>query len=143
MKIYLPQSSIDHMIWELATRVQASHGEFTRVVGIANGGLPISEPLATLLGLPHGSVRISHYDGSVLRETPIIDGQLTQPTGNLIVDDLIDGGWTYRTFTEHYGLEGNAFAVLHWNPAGPRPDFYVSQKPEAWIVYPWEVVNAY
>ncbi len=138
MKIYLPQLIVNSMIQELAWRVQAnSYRKFSRVVGIANGGLPISERLATLLELPHESVRISHYDGDVLRETPIIEGQLTQPAGNLIVDDLIDGGWTYNTFAEHYGLEGNAFAVLFWDTEGPRPDFYVAEKPEDWLVFPW------
>jgi hypoxanthine phosphoribosyltransferase len=137
MKIYLSQLKIDRMIQELAYRVQASHGEFSRVVGIANGGLPVSKPLAALLDLPHESVRISHYDGSTLRETPIIEGRLSQPMSNLVVDDLIDEGWTYRTFNKHYGLEGNAFAVLHWNTAGPKPDFYIGKKPEGWICYPW------
>jgi hypoxanthine phosphoribosyltransferase len=135
-KIHITQLEIDAMLLNLATQVR-EHG-FTRVVGIANGGLPISRPLAALLDLPHESVRISHYDGKVLRETPIIEGQLSQSQGCLIVDDLIDGGWTYRTFDQHFGFRGNAMAVLFWNPTGPKPDFYVTEKPDAWVVFPWE-----
>lgn len=139
MRNYLTQFDIDGMIRDLTYQVKSSGRRFTRVVGIANGGLPVSRPLAKALGLPHESVRISHYDGSVLRDTPIIEGDLSQPTGNLIVDDLIDKGWTINAFDKHFGRRGNAVAVLLWNPHGPEPDFYVDEKPDAWIVFPWEV----
>lgn len=132
------QSEIDNMIQELVRQIQADERRFLRVVGIANGGLPVSKPLAVALDLPHESVRISHYDGQILRPVPIIEGRLSQSTDNLVVDDLIDKGWTYNTFDKHYGLEGNAVAVLFWNPIGPKPDFYVEKKPTAWIVFPWE-----
>jgi len=137
MKIYLSQSEIDAMIKELAWQVQISGYRLAQVVGIANGGLPVSEPLADLLGLPHESVRISHYDGQILRATPIIEGCLSHPVGNLIVDDLIDAGWTHNTFAKHFGFEGNEMAVLFWNPAGPEPEFWVDEKPDAWVVFPW------
>lgn len=139
MQVYLTQLDIDDMIEDLVHQVQFDARHFTRVVGIANGGLPVSKSLAEALGLPHESVRISHYDGKVLRDIPIIEGQLSQPTGNLIVDDLIDEGWTFNTFDKHFGLVGNAIAVLLWNPAGPKPDFYVEEKPDSWIYFPWEV----
>ena len=138
MKIYLSQFEIDNMIKDLACQIQASKRRFLRVVGIANGGLPVSEPLAAILGLPHESVRISHYDGGILRSVPIVKGRLSHPTNNLIIDELIDYGRTIKTFDEHFGLEGNAVAVLFWYLEGPKPDFYVKEKPDAWIVFPWE-----
>lgn len=138
MRIYLEQHDIDAMIRDLADQVRASGSRFAQVVGIANGGLPISKPLAKMLGLPHTSVRISHYDGEVLRDTPIIEGELQQYTHNLVVDDLIDGGWTYNTYAEHFGLTFCAMAVLFWNTSGPKPNFYVAEKTDDWIVFPWE-----
>lgn len=138
MKVYLSNNDFYTMILNLVRKIIDSKRNFTRVVGIANGGLPVSTCIAEALDLPHESVRISHYDGSVLRDMPIIEGQLTQPTSNLIVDDLIDGGLTYRTFVEHFGLEGNAMAVLFWNTEGPKPDFYAAEKPAGWVVFPYE-----
>ncbi len=136
--VYLTQLDICDMIRDLTHQILDSKLRFHQVVGIANGGLPVSRPLAAALGLPHTSVRISHYDGSVLRDTPIIERALIHPARNLVVDDLIDGGRTYNTYAEHYGFElGSAMAVLLWNPAGPKPDFYVEEKPDAWIVFPW------
>jgi len=137
MKIHLSQPEIDAMIQELADQIRISGYRLAQVVGIANGGLPVSEPLAELLGLPHEQVRISHYDGQTLRATPIIEGSLSHPVNNLIVDDLVDEGWTYRTFDKHFGFEGNKMAVLFWNVNGPEPEFYVKKKPDAWICFPW------
>jgi hypoxanthine phosphoribosyltransferase len=136
--IYLSQSDIDSLLVQLIWRIQRGGRDFSRVVGIANGGLPISKVIAEELKLPHTSVRVSHYDGRILREAPIVEGCLPEPTNNLIVDDLIDRGRTYNTFTEHFGMEGNAMAVLFWNPVGPEPDYYVREKPDAWIIFPWE-----
>lgn len=137
MKIHLSQPEIDAMIRELAWQVQISGYRLAQVVGIANGGLPVSEPLADLLGLPHESIRISHYDGQILRTTPIIEGCLSYPIHNLIVDDLIDEGWTHNTFAKHFGFDGNKMATLFWNVNGPEPEFWVEKKPAAWLVFPW------
>jgi len=136
--IKITQSEIDSMVQELACQIQADDRRFLRVVGIANSGLPVSKPLATILGLPHESVHISHYDNKTRRSVPIVKGRLSQPTDNLIVDDLIDRGWTITTFAKYFGLEGNAVAVLFWNPVGSMPDFYVKEKPAVWLSFPWD-----
>ncbi len=137
MKITYAQ--ITSMICELATKVRPFMNGYTNIVGIANGGLHVSRPLAAMLGCSHSSVRISHYDGSVRRAIPIVEGHLPQSTGNLIVDDLIDNGWTMQTFADHFGLEGNMTAVLFWKPGSFKPDFYVAEKPEGWVHFLWEV----
>jgi hypoxanthine phosphoribosyltransferase len=141
MKVYLPQLYIDEMVWQLAHQIWASEHCFWRVVGIENGGLPVSKPLATILRLPHESIRISCYDGEILRPVPIVSGCPSQSTNNLIVDDLIDERHTINTYDKHFGLEGNAVAVLFWNPIAPKPDFYVEEKPDGWIVFPWEITE--
>lgn len=139
MQIRVPQSFVDRAIDQLAKAIQQSAGEFDRIVGIANSGLHISKPLSTKIGLPHASVRISHYDGTTKRAKPIIEGSLEQPTNNLIVDDLIDGGSTIRTFDDHFGLRGNAVCVVWWNrQCGFEPQFYYDIKPTAWLILPWD-----
>lgn len=137
--VYLSQFEIDDYIQELACQIEACDRKFSRVVGIVEGGLHISIPLAKILRLPHESVRISWYDGKTWRDIPFISGKLSQPTGNLVVDDLINTGRTMKTFSEYFGLKGNAITVIHWTPTAPEPDFWVmKKKPKDWIVYPWE-----
>lgn len=132
------QQEVDRLIDILATKILASKREFKWVVGIANGGLNISVPLAQKLDLPHHAIRISWYDGHNQRKKPLIEGALIEDTGNLIVDDLIDGGKTIHTFDQYFGLEGNAVAVLYWNVlSSVKPDYYVEIKPNSWLVFPW------
>jgi hypoxanthine phosphoribosyltransferase len=139
-KIYLDDKAFGEMLENLTKQVIESKREFKRVVGIERGGLRISLPLAIALNIPHQSVRISHYDGCEKREAPkvtYLEG--VNEMGNcLIVDDLIDTGATMETFDEVFGLEKNAVAVLFWKRGTRKPDFYVDEKPEKWIVFPWE-----
>ena len=99
--------------------------------------------LADAFNMPHETVRISHYDGEIYRDKPIVDDTFRLHEGEkyLIVDDLVDGGSTMLTFKEHFGIrEQDAVAVLFWYPKGKfKPDYYVRKKPEEWLVFPWEV----
>jgi hypoxanthine phosphoribosyltransferase len=109
------------------------------VVGIANGGLNISLPISRILNKPHEYVRISRYDGQAIRPEPLIYGSLSQSTGSLVIDDLVDGGHTFGLFDQHFGLAGSITAVLFWNTKATfQPDYYVAEKPESWIEFPWE-----
>jgi len=139
-KFHLTWAEVDQKIDQLARNIQSMGWEIQRVVSIANGGLYIGKRIAAILDLPHESVRISRYDGETKRVPPIVAGKLTQPTGNLIVDDLIDEGGTLDLFDEHFGLEGNAVAVLYHSPGQPHA-YFLETKPQAWIVFPWEKVK--
>lgn len=135
--IRLTTNEVKSMIMGLVKQLQEL--TFSRVVGIANGGLNVSLPIARILGKPHESVRISRYVGQAMRPEPLVSGSLSQPAGNLIVDDLVDGGQTFELFDHHFGLAGNFSAVLFWNTfASFQPDYYAAEKPEAWIEFPWE-----
>ena len=137
----VPVTQIDWMIKALAEYVQRSEWEFEQVVGIERGGLFVSRPLAAMLGLPHDSVYISCYTETGRRETPIISGSYNTDLSTLIVDDLIDGGSTIRLFKERFVYKPNdAVGVLFWNEkSSQEPDFYVCEKPEQWLVFPWEL----
>jgi len=139
-KIYLSDETTNAMLERLADQIIESGRKFERVVGIEKGGLPISLPLAVMLKIPHQSVRISHYDGCEQRKAPLVtflDG-VDEVENCLVVDDLIDTGATMETFDKFFGLQSNAVAVLFWKRGTRKPDFYVEEKPEEWIVFPWE-----
>ena len=137
-KVYYSEDQINQMIDELIEKIQSSGECFTQVIGIKNGGIPISTRIAQILNVAHTPVRISHYVGDTKRQSPVVH-TADIPNGHvLVVDDLVDTGATMSTFYHYFGNHG-MIAVLFWNTrAQPKPDFYVQEKPDAWIVFPWE-----
>ena len=139
-KLNVTTVQINDMIQTLADYIRNSGWEFEQVVGIERGGLFVSRPLAGMLSLPHDSVYISCYTETGRRERPIVEGFINTGLSTLIVDDLIDGGSTLRLFKEQFCYKPtDATAVLFWRPDSNRPDFYVAEKPEQWIIFPWEL----
>ena len=130
------QREINNLIRILTQRIFPYRHLISYVVGIANGGLHVSQPIATALQLPHRSVRISLYDGYQLREQPIIEGQPPKENGLLVVDDLIDGGGTMRLFDEKFGT-AHMSAVLFCKTGGYIPNFFAAVKPKEWVIFPW------
>jgi len=131
------KAEIDGLIQILIQKIGPYSHNISCVVGIANGGLYVSRPLAKSLCLPHSQVRISRYEGSQLRDTPIIEGK--PPAGRLlIVDDLVDNGGTMRMYDEKFGLSGHMTAVLFCKLGGFIPDFFAAIKPSGWIIFPWD-----
>lgn len=141
--VYIPQVDINLMIDDLANHIQHSQKKFDVIVGMENGGLHVSRPLAEILFLPHLSVKISRYDGEHYRPQAIVHDNGFRPNGRacLIVDDLIDDGGTMLAYQRNFGMgTQDAIAVLFWNVTAPiKPDFYCLNKPKEWIVFPWEV----
>jgi len=142
-KLLLDDNDIQDMIGKLLEQIKASNDNFDIVVGIENGGLYVSRPLAEALNLPHASVRISRYDGDKLRRTMIVENNGFRPEGRacLIADDLIQDGETILAYQRNFGTgDGDQMAVLLWSPlAVIQPKFYARLKPKKWIVFPWEV----
>jgi hypoxanthine phosphoribosyltransferase len=109
-------------------------------VGIASGGTNISRRIAVLLGLQHHEIYISCYTDKGKRPYPIVRGDFDTSKRTLVVDDMIDGGSTIALFKLHYGLkESDGVAVLFWNTDAPEPDFFVEEKPDEWLIFPWEL----
>ena len=141
-KLYLSQTEVDNIVYVLTEQIKRSGRNFDVVVGIENGGLYVSHPIADILNLPHETVKISRYDGETLRQDPIVQKDSFDAQGRtcLIVDDLIDDGGTILAYDQFFGLQDDdAVAVLFWNPrAHICPKFYGLLKPKEWIVFPWE-----
>lgn len=144
-KLYLNYDETNKMIAQLINIIKNCRIVLGKVVGIKNGGLNVSKPIAEALDLPHKEILISYYDNADhIGDSPIVDmGDFKPSFGVLLVDDLIDSGATLKYFKDTTGMtQGDQFyvATLHWNKKGKfgqKPDFYIAEKTE-WIVYPWE-----
>jgi len=134
------EQAIDEMVQVLINQIKDSGNQYDYVVGIRNGGINISIPVAEALGLPHKSVKISAYDDMTkLKNVQINKGDFEWKPNGLIVDDLIDTGATITSFKKIIG--GGDVAVLFWKKEADAddPEFYVEEKPDEWVVFPWEV----
>jgi hypoxanthine phosphoribosyltransferase len=125
--------------------------EFDVILGIKNGGINVSKPIASFFNKPHLDIHISFYDG----EQKLIEPQLKEINNCIIeklkdnkfllVDDIVDSGSTLKWFIDNTGLKkGVDFSVasIHWceeNSPDLMPEFFVSKKSKFdWIYFPWE-----
>jgi hypoxanthine phosphoribosyltransferase len=144
--LLVSQDEVDTYIYQLIHLVRWCKPN--AIVGICNGGLHVSYPIAEFFNIPHFNLHINLYNNQVKRNAPIInesDIATIQPiTGNLlIVDDLVDGGTTMALAVKHLTAPNKRLitAVLYWNKSGCiKPNFYVVEKPNAWLVFPWEKI---
>lgn len=151
MKRYITEKDFSYLGWSLMERLRDHQHKFNFVLGIRNGGLNISTPIASKFEKPHHSIRISFYDGEQRLTTPHVDDldKLTflKTAGKFLwVDDIVDSGSTLKWFIANTGLKmGEDFwvAAIHWcrdNSPDLQPHFYVEVKDRNdWIVYPWEI----
>lgn len=129
----VPQEEIDQLIENLIEQIRNSGKQYDYVVGIREGGINVSLPISERLNLPHKTVKISFYDKNGGIDS---DGFVFAPNG-LLVDDLVDGGKTILTFYDKFGKLDTA--VLFWKRGAIKPEYYGQEKPEGWLVFPWEL----
>lgn len=143
--IHISKIKIDSMIDKLAKRITLDKVKLDYVVGIENGGLNVSIPLAKLLDVPHKSIKISFYnEENKANSEPIVDfhGHKFEAKDKvLVVDDLIDAGHTFNYFINNVHCK-HKIAVLYWNKYGKykiTPDYFIEEKfPNAWLEFYWE-----
>jgi hypoxanthine phosphoribosyltransferase len=124
------------------SQIKKSEKKYDYVLGIREGGLNLSVPLAKKLELPHKTIRISFYkDNFTPSSEPLLemDNFNNEPNG-LLVDDLIDTGRTIKFFEKEF--QKMDIAVLLWNKMNgwlrDKPRYYARLKSTNWIVFPWE-----
>jgi hypoxanthine phosphoribosyltransferase len=143
-KIYLSPTELHLMMNQLASKIIQYRRSYKMIVGIANGGLNISNCLSYFLNIPHKTITIRFRDG-IEHKTDCVESEIHHiEKPFLLVDDIIDSGATLRFFKQFEYVQGADFdvATLHWckeNSGGEKPDFYVATKNISdWIIYPWE-----
>lgn len=144
-KVAYDKETISKLMDKLATTIENSQYQFDYIIGIENGGLHISKPLAKRFNKLHASIKISFYGGGTEKhKDPIVDlkGIVFYPDRSyLFVDDLVDSGSTFDYLAKALPAGTNyKTAVLFWkkhNEYDVVPNFYAAKKPDAWIEFPW------
>ncbi len=115
----------------------------TVVVGLARGGLVPAIIISHILEIPMIPVSYSSQRGNgeykqyanVLPEIPF--------NNILVVDDIVDSGYTMKEIVEYYGEDHyvRAAALYYKEGAQIRPTFAWQTIPadSQWIVFPWEI----
>jgi len=117
------QHAIDKLVWyyKKSTRIP----ECGAVYGLPRGGLPIAVSLSHKLGLP---LLMNYYDRKIVTEKNI-----------LVVDDIADTGNTLKDFDNEHNI---LFTIHYHSQSITKPDFWMWDKKDKWIVYPWETEDS-
>lgn len=100
----------------LAMEIKAYATKFQNIYAVPRGGYVLGVCLSHSLGIPMIS------DENKINEH------------TLIVDDISDTGKTLQKY------KNNKIATMHFHQQTlTMPDFYVFEKKDDWLVYPWEV----
>ena len=117
------QYAIDRMVLQYKQSTRIS--DCGAVYGLPRGGLPIAVSLSHKLDLP---LLMNYYDRKIVTDKKI-----------LVVDDIADTGNTLKDFDNDHNL---LFTIHYHSQSVTKPDFWVWDKTDKWIVYPWETEDS-
>lgn len=121
-KTYLSHRQCHELTIELSKKVQVANKCFNRLIALPRGGLVITGWLSYLLNIKRIRILDSDFSPDTITKT------------DLIVDDLIDTGYSLRPFANR----DPSIAVLFTKPwATVNPTFSVGNTTK-WLVFPWE-----
>ena len=121
-KEYVTWEQVEHFVKQVAARYEVL--QFDGVFGLPRGGLVFAVMLSHRLKLP----------------------LLMAPTNkSLIVDDICDSGESLVHYIKNSSSENSNEArpivcTMYCKPnkLGVVPDYYMLQKSDRWVVFPWE-----
>lgn len=121
-KIYVTWEEVEDYIDHLVEYINMNNINISGIYAIPRGGL--------ILG-----VLLSHRLNKPL---------LLAPTSNcIVIDDIADSGRTLVHYT-YNDTQFNKYIIstmYYHNRSLVKPDFYLYNKEDKWIVFPWEVDN--
>jgi len=155
----LPHEKGFHVSWDqihrdaraLAWRLDGKgpmNGAWKAVVGITRGGLVPAMIVARELDIRVvDTISVKSYShqsqmDAVVTKAPQ-EGLMTDGTGILIVDDLVDTGKTLELVRRLYPMAH--FATVYAKPSGkPMVDSYITEvSQDTWIFFPWDMALQY
>ena len=119
-KIYVTWEEVTEFVNNVAKKVEEKGLNISGVYGLPRGGLVLAVMLSHKLHVP----------------------MLMAPAANaIIVDDIADSGRSLIHYTEN-DTQFNKFfiATMYYHPRSlVEPDYWIYNKEDNWIVFPWEV----
>ena len=120
MKTFYNWEDVEGRVSDLCQNLK--HESFESVYGIPRGGLIIAVMVSHRLDIPLITSLSGMYD-----------------TKLLIVDDIADTGVTLERYKKLEVCEYAKYATLDYHKQSiVVPDYWISEKGDKWIVYPWE-----
>jgi uncharacterized protein len=132
----------------IAMAVTKAEVEVDYIVALARGGLVPGVCLSHILKVPMISCNYSSRKGNgddknhanVLPEIP--QNGITRST-ILIIDDIVDKGYTMEEVCNHYEPSCKVWSAALYTKtdAAHKPNFFWQEIPDdsPWIIFPWEV----
>lgn len=145
-KLFINKFQVDFMIKDLVNQIQDNNEKFTHVIGIANGGLNVSKPIANILKLPHKSITIRFYGNDNIHSEQPKEINLDElkdldiNSNILFCDDLTDSGISVNYLKQNIKFK-HKIAVLYHNKVNKFniiPEYYCYEKPDVWLDFYWE-----
>ena len=120
MKTFYNWEDIEMGVSDLCYKLKDE--SFEAIYGIPRGGLIIAVMMSHKLNIP----LITSFDGMYGKKF-------------LIVDDIADTGHTLEKMKKLEVCKDAIFATLDYHKQSVVvPDYWISEKGDKWIVYPWE-----
>ena len=119
-KIYVTWKDVEDFVNSLADTMDTRKKPVSGVYGLPRGGLVLAVMLSHKLNVP---MLFAPADGCI------------------IVDDIADSGRSLIHYTENDTQFNKYFiATMYYHPrSSVEPDYWVWNKEDCWIVFPWEM----
>lgn len=120
MKTFYNWEDIEGRVSDLCQRLK--HESFEAVYGVPRGGLIVAVLVSHKLSIP------------LITDLKNMHGKKF-----LIVDDIADTGVTLEKYKKLKVCQYVTYATLDYHKQSTvEPDYWISEKGDRWIVYPWE-----
>jgi hypoxanthine phosphoribosyltransferase len=150
---YTSWSDIETSVRNLKEKIQQSNKRYDWIISINRGGVIPGVMLSHALGIPHGVLTVTHYDGDKMLEEVkkdlYISGikNIKQHHNILLVDDIADSGICLKeSISTIRKLDSDAknidTATIYYKPKSVIvPTFYDKEvSNESWVWFPWELL---
>ena len=122
MKEFITWKQFDDAIDKMVKHYKQNNYNCLAIYGPPRGGLVFAVALSHKLDLP------------LVTSLSDITGRI------LIVDDIVDTGVTMAKYIDEIN---HVIYTMHYHrQSNIVPDFYVNDKTDNWIVYPWETLDS-
>lgn len=129
-----------------ATKFKKSNVEINRIIGLSRGGLLPAVILSHLLDVPMTAVAYSSQQGNGDNKNHTNALPEIDESNILVVDDIIDSGYTMKEIINHYRLTGktcHSYALFFKSSAAgvfiPTAAWKnIPMDNEKWVVFPFE-----